>query len=300
MENEKDRGEVVLYQPNDTIRLEVKLDQETVWLTQQQIAMLMGTNVPAISKHIANIYDSQELDKTSTVSKMEIVRMEGNRLVKRTVDHYNLDMIISVGYRVNSINATAFRRWATTVLKQYLLRGYSINQQLVQLEDRIDRRLESQHNEIQQIKEIQAKQQTQIDFFVRTSLPPVEGVFFDGQMWDAYELISKLIKSAKQRIILIDNYIDDSVLTLLDKRSSGVSAEIHTMQISKQLSLDIAKHDAQYSPIPVKIIKKAHDRFLIIDDGIYHVGASIKDLGKKWTAIMKMESTDPSSLLSHI
>ena len=140
MENEKDRGEVVLYQPNDTIRLEVKLDQETVWLTQQQIAMLMGTNVPAISKHIANIYDSQELDKTSTVSKMEIVRMEGNRLVKRTVDHYNLDMIISVGYRVNSINATAFRRWATTVLKQYLLRGYSINQQLMQIEDRIDRR----------------------------------------------------------------------------------------------------------------------------------------------------------------
>ena len=226
MEKERNRGEVVLYQPNDTIRLEVKLEQETVWLTQQQIAMLMGTNVPAISKHIANIYSTKELNKTATVSKMEIVRVEGSRLVKRSVDHYNLDMIISVGYRVNSVNATAFRRWASTILKQYLLRGYSINQQLIQMEDRIDRRLESQHDEIQRIKEIQEKQQSQIDFFVRTSLPPVEGIFFDGQMWDAYELISKLIKSARQRIILIDNYVDDSVLTLLDKRTPGVTAEI--------------------------------------------------------------------------
>ena len=202
MKNEKNKGEVVLYQPNDTIRLEVRLEQETVWLTQQQIAMLMGTNVPAISKHVANIYSSQELDKVSTVSKMEIVRLEGDRLVKRTVDHYNLDMIISVGYRVNSANATAFRRWATSVLKQHLLQGYSINHQLVQIEDRIDRRLEAQHDEIQHIKEIQEKQQSQIDFFVRTSLPPVEGVFFDGQMWDAYELLSQLIKSAQKRIVL--------------------------------------------------------------------------------------------------
>ena len=300
MKEEKDRGEVVLYQPNDTIRLEVKLEQETVWLTQQQIAMLMGTNVPAISKHIANIYSTKELNKTATVSKMEIVRVEGSRLVKRSVDHYNLDMIISVGYRVNSVNATAFRRWATTILKQYLLRGYSINQQLIQMEDRIDRRLESQHDEIQRIKEIQEKQQSQIDFFVRTSLPPVEGIFFDGQMWDAYELISKLIKSARQRIILIDNYVDDSVLTLLDKRTPGVTAEIYTMQISRQFAMDIAKHDAQYTPIPVNILKKAHDRFLIIDDAIYHVGASIKDLGKKWTAIMRMETLDPASLLSHL
>ena len=129
MKKETNKGEVVLYQPNDTIRLEVRLEQETVWLTQQQIAMLMGTNVPAISKHVANIYSSQELDKASTVSKMEIVRLEGDRLVKRTVDHYNLDMIISVGYRVNSTNATAFRRWATSILKQHLLQGYSINQQ---------------------------------------------------------------------------------------------------------------------------------------------------------------------------
>ena len=198
MNNEKDRGEIVLYQPNDTIRLEVRLDQETVWLTQQQIAILMGTNVPAISKHIANIYSSKELDKLSTVSKMEIVRLEGNRFVKRSVDHFNLDMIISVGYRVNSVNATAFRRWATSVLKQHLLRGYSINQQLMQMEDRYDRRLEAQHDEIQQIKNIQEQQQSQIDFFVRMSLPPVEGVFFDGQVWDAYELLSQNMRRCFQ------------------------------------------------------------------------------------------------------
>ena len=297
MNEEKDRGEVVLYQPNDTIRLEVRLNKETVWLTQQQIAELFCVKQPAISKHLSNIFKEGELEKDSVHSILEYTASDG-KLYK--THFYNLDAILSVGYRVNSVNATAFRRWATTVLKQYLLPGYSINQHLMQMEDRIDRRLESQHDEIQRIKEIQEKQQSQIDFFVRTSLPPVEGVFFDGQMWDAYELISKLIKSARQRIILIDNYVDDSVLTLLDKRTPGVTAEIYTLQISKQFALDIAKHDTQYAPIPVNILKKAHDRFLIIDDDIYHVGASIKDLGKKWIAIMRMETLDPASLLSRL
>ena len=297
MEKEKVRGEVVLYQPNDTIRLEVRLEQETVWLTQQQIADLFGVKQPAVSKHLSNIFNEGELEKNSVHSILEYTASDGK--VYKT-QFYNLDAILSVGYRVNSVNATAFRRWATSVLKQHLLRGYSINQQLMQMEDRIDRRLEAQHDEIQHIKEIQQKQQSQIDFFVRTSLPPVEGVFFDGQVWDAYELLSQLIKSAQKRIVLIDNYIDDSVLTLLDKRTSGVPAEIYTMQISKQLSLDIAKHDSQYTPIPVKVLKKAHDRFLVIDDDVYHVGASIKDLGKKWTAIMRMYSIDASGILSGI
>ena len=219
MEKEKVRGEVVLYQPNDTIRLEVKLEQETVWLTQQQIADLFGTKRQAITKHLANIFKSGELEEFSVSSILEHTAADG----KSYLTHfYNLDAILSVGYRVNSVNATAFRRWATSVLKQHLLRGYSINQQLMQMEDRIDRRLEAQHDEIQHIKEIQQKQQSKIDFFVRTSLPPVEGVFFDGQVWDAYELLSQLIKSAQKRIVLIDNYIDDSVLTLLDKRTPGV------------------------------------------------------------------------------
>ena len=297
MKSKENGGEVVLYQPNDTIRLEVKIEQETVWLTQQQIAYLFGVKQPAVSKHLSNIFREGELEKSAVHSILEYTATDG-KVYK--IQFYNLDAILSVGYRVNSINATAFRRWATSVLKQHLLRGYSINQQLIQIEDRIDRRLESQHDEIQQIKEIQERQQTQIDFFVRTSLPPVEGVFYDGQMWDAYELLSRLIKSAQNRIVLIDNYIDDSVLTILDKRAQGVSAEIHTMQISKQLSLDIAKHDSQYPSIPIRILKNAHDRFLIIDEDIYHVGASIKDLGKKWTAIMKMESIDLSALLSRL
>ena len=297
MEIGKDRGEVVLYQPNDTIRLEVRLEQETVWLTQQQIADLFGVKQPAVSKHLSNIFKEGELQKDSVHSILEYTASDGK--VYKTA-FYNLDAILSVGYRVNSVNATAFRRWATSVLKQYLLRGYSVNRQLIQMEDRIDRRLEAQHDEILRIKEIQAKQQSRIDFFVRTSLPPVEGVFFDGQMWDAYELISMLIKSARRTIVLIDNYIDDSVLTLLDKRSSGVSAEIYTMQISRQMELDIIKHDSQYQPIPVRILKKSHDRFLIIDKDVYHIGASIKDIGKKWTAVMKMESLDSDSILDHI
>ena len=290
MKNENDKGEVVLYQPNDTIRLEVRLEQETVWLTQDQISILFGKDRSVITKHINKIFDQGELDQESNVHFLHIPNSD------KPVKFYNLDVILSVGYRVHSTQGILFRRWSSTVLKQHLLRGYSINQQLMQMEDRIDRRLEAQHDEIQHIKEIQQKQQSQIDFFVRTSLPPVEGVFFDGQVWDAYELLSQLIKSAQKRIVLIDNYIDDSVLTLLDKRTPGVSAMIYTMQISKQLSLDIAKHDSQYTPIPVKVLKKAHDRFLIIDDDVYHVGASIKGLGKKWTAIMKMESIDPASL----
>ena len=261
---------------------------------QQSKHIKHGKGRSVITKHINKIFDQGELDQESNVHFLHIPNSD------KPVKFYNLDVILSVGYRVHSTQGTLFRRWSSAVLKQHLLRGYSINQQLMQMEDRIDRRLEAQHDEIQHIKEIQQKQQSQIDFFVRTSLPPVEGVFFDGQVWDAYELLSQLIKSAQKRIVLIDNYIDDSVLTLLDKRTPGVSAMIYTMQISKQLSLDIAKHDSQYTPIPVKTLKKAHDRFLIIDDDVYHVGASIKDLGKKWTAIMKMESIDLSSLLSHL
>lgn len=294
MKNNTEMGEVVLYQPNDTIRLEVRLEQETVWLTQDQISILFGKDRSVITKHINKIFEQGELDIESNVHILHIPNSD------KPVKFYNLDVILSVGYRVHSTQGILFRRWSSTILKQYLLRGYAIKEQIVRMEDRIDRRLESQHDEILQIKQIQAKQQTQIDFFVRTSLPPVEGTFFDGQIWDAFELISMLIKSAKRRIILIDNYIDDSVLTLLDKRDSSVSAEIYTMNISKQLALDIDKHDLQYDPIPVNILKKSHDRFLIIDDNVYHIGASIKDLGKKWSAVMKMESSNIPYILSRL
>jgi len=275
-------NEIVLYQPNETTRIEVRLENETVWLTQQQMADLFGTGRQAITKHLQNIYDNAELDKKATCSILELVRQEGRRIVKRKIEFYNLDTIISVGFRVNTKRGIEFRQWANKVLKEYLLKGYSINQRFERLEQRVS------HTE------------EKIDFFVRTSLPPVEGVFFDGQIYDAYELVCKLVKSAQKRIILIDNYIDESVLTLLDKRSKGVKAEIYTQHPDAQLRLDIKRHNSQYPAIPVHTLAQSHDRFLLIDNDVYHVGASIKDLGKRWFAIMKMQETTANQILTHI
>lgn len=272
-------NEIVLYQPNDAIHLEVRMANESVWLTQQQIAMLFGVKQPAISKHLNNIFKSGELDEDSVHSILEYTAADG-KLYK--TKFYNLDAILSVGYRVNSYNATMFRKWANKVLKEYLLKGHVINQRFERLEQRVSRTEEK------------------IDFFVRTSLPPVEGIFFDGQMYDAYELISRLIKSATKRIILIDNYIDESVLTLLDKREVGVTAEIYTQQPSAQLQLDIQRHDSQYAPIPIHVLTRSHDRFLLLDNDVYHVGASIKDLGKRWFAIMKMQETKTDEIIEHL
>ena len=287
-----DNNEIVLYQPDALTKIDVCVADETVWLTQQQLAMLFGTEVPAISKHIRNIYKSEELNKSATLSKMEIVQTEGNRTVHRKIDIYNLDMILSVGYRVNSRNASRFRQWANQVLKDYLLRGYAVNQRLFQLEQKMDHRFASIDRQLAAHKE-------QIDFFIRTSLPPVEGVFYEGQIFDAYTFAADLIKSAKKRIVLIDNYIDETVLTLLDKRIENVSATIYTHAISKELQLDITKHNAQYPPIEVYKTNLVHDRFLIVDDTTYHIGASIKDLGKKLFAFSRME-IKPEDILSRV
>ena len=274
-------GEVAIYNPDDTIRLEVRLEQETVWLDRTQMSILFGRDKKTIAKHI-NTALEEELKDVPTVANFEIVQLEGNRWVKRAKEFFNLDMILSVGYRVHSSRGVAFRRWANAVLKEYLIRGYAINPRLEQLEQRV------------------AKTEEKIDFFVKTALPPAEGIFFDGQIFDAYEFVCSLIKSAKARIILIDNYMDESVLTMLDKRPAGVSASIFTQKISRQLSLDIAKHDAQYPPIPVHVFSKSHDRFLIIDNRVYHVGASLKDLGKKWFAILEMKDQNPDELISRL
>ena len=274
-------NEIVLYQPNDAIHLEVRLEEETVWLNRNQMSILFGRDVKTIGKHINNAL-REELQGLATVAKFAIVQNEGGRQVTRMIDFYNLDMILSVGYRVKSSQGVLFRQWANKVLKEYLLKGYSINQRFERLEQRVSRTEEK------------------IDFFVRTSLPPVEGVFFDGQIYDAYELASRLVKSARKRIILIDNYIDETVLTLLDKRADGVTAEIYTQQISQQLQLDIQRHDSQYAPIPVHILTRSHDRFLLLDDDVYHIGASLKDLGKRWFAIMKMQETKAEEIIRHL
>ena len=287
LSTQKNKGEIVLYQPDENIRLEVRLDKETVWLTQQQIADLFGVKQPAVSKHIANIYKSGELDKNSSYSILEYMGNDGKQLY--TAKAYNLDMILSVGYRVNSVYATRFRQWANAVLKKYLLEGYAINQQLLALQRQLDARFEKQSERILMVENELQKHHEQIDFFVRTALPPVQGVFFDGQIFDAYAFASDLIRSARKSIVLIDNYVDSSVLIMLSKRATDVSARIITRKVSEALQLDIEKFRHQYAPIEVMESSRFHDRFLIIDETVYHIGASLKDLGKKLFAFSKMD-----------
>ena len=271
------KDEIVLYQPNEQFQLEVQLKDETVWLTQPQIATLFGVQRPAVTKHLRNIFQEGELDPNSVSSILEHTAADGKVY---STQFYNLDAILSVGYRVNSKNATLFRRWANQVLKDYLLRGYAVNQRLLNIENQL----------VSQQKQL-AQHQEQIDFFVRTSLPPVEGIFYDGQIFDAYTFVNDRIREAKKRIVLIDNYVDDSVLKMLDKRAKGVSAKVYTKYFTPQLSLDFDKHNAQYAPIEVEQFDRSHDRFLCIDETVYHFGASLKDLGKKWFAFNRMEQT---------
>jgi hypothetical protein len=258
------------------------MDKDTVWLNQQQMAELFGTGRQAITKHLQNIYDTNELRKDSTCSILELVRQEGKRTVKRKIEFYNLDVIISVGFRVNTRRGIEFRQWANNVLKDYLLKGYSVNNRIEKLEQRV------------------AKTEEKIDFFVHSSLPPVEGIFYDGQIFDAYHFVSDLIRKATRSIILIDNYVDDTVLTLLDKRQAGVAATIYTQKIGQQLQLDINRHNAQYAPIKVELFNKAHDRFLLIDNEVYHIGASLKDLGKKWFAFTLLKDIRADELTRKI
>ena len=280
MEN---RGEIILYQPDEAVRLEVRLEDETVWLTQAQMAELFNSTKQNISFHINNTFKEGELSSVATVKDYLTVQIEGNRTVKRKVSFYNLDVIISVGYRVKSIRGTQFRQWANKVLKEYLLKGYSVNQRISNMEDRMNSKF-LEHE--QRLNRIDIK----IGFFVRTSLPPIEGIFYDGQIFDAYKFATDLIRSAGKSLLLIDNYIDESVLLMLSKRRSGVCATVYTQKITAQLQLDIEKHNRQYPPVEMRIYNKCHDRFLIIDNTeVYHIGASLKDLGKKMFAFSRMD-----------
>ena len=284
------KSEIVLYQPEGSVSLEVRLENETVWLTQQQISELFGTGRQAITKHLKNIFASNELDENSVCSILELTAADGKNYKTKV---YNLDAILSVGYRVNSKNATLFRRWANSVLKDYMLKGYSLNHRFERLEDKIDTRFQRYDSEIQRLS-------NQVDFFVRHSLPPIEGIFFAGQIFNAYKFVCDLVKSARKSIVLFDNYIDESVLTLFGKREKSVSVVIYTDKITPQLELDIKRFNAQYSPVKVKLYTKAHDRFLIIDGEIYHIGASLKDLGKKLFAFSKISAIPPEIIYKQI
>ena len=277
----KNNGEIILYQPDKEVKLEVRIEDETVWLNRQQLSELFNRDVKTIGKHVNNAL-KEELAGMATVANFATVQKEGDRTVTRQVEYYNLDMVLSVGYRVKSNRGIEFRRWANRVLKEYLLKGYSMNQRLIQLERQVDARF-MEHD--QRLNNIDKK----IDFFVRTSLPPVEGIFYDGQIFDAYKFATDLIRSAKKSILLIDNYVDESVLLMLSKRNTGVDADIYTQAVSHQLQLDLQKHNSQYPPISIHTYKKCHDRFLIIDGAdVWHIGASLKDLGKKMFAFSKL------------
>ena len=271
-------SEIVMYQPDETIRLEVRVEAETVWLNRLQLAELFGRDVKTIGKHVNNAL-REELKGFPVIAKFATTASDGKTY---QVDYYNLDMILSVGYRVKSSKGIMFRAWANRVLKRYLLNGYSINERMERIEQRV------------------TATEEKIDFFVRTNLPPVEGIFYDGQIFDAYRFVSELIRKAKHRIILIDNYVDETVLTQLDKRADGVTATIYTQHVSQQLQLDIDRHNAQYPPIIMEHFNRAHDRFLLIDDEVYHIGASLKDLGRKWFAFTLMHDLTAAELVSRI
>ena len=285
-------NQIVVYQPNETVRLDVRLENETVWLTQLKIAELFGIQKAAISKHVKNIFASGELVRDATVSKLETVQTEGGRTVVRTQEFFNLDVIIAVGYRVNSRRATQFRIWATKVLKEYLLRGYSVNARLNQLEDTMHRNLARHDDRIATLEQ-------KVDFFVQTQIPPVQGVFYDGQLWDARALVLKLVAGAKRSMILIDNWATPETLDLFAKKRKGVKVTIFTSEHydkkhvphRKISDADIKTFNTQYPKLAVRYNETFHDRFLIIDDKeLYLIGASLKDLGHKCFAFTKLDA----------
>jgi len=277
------KGEIIIYQPTgeENIQLEVRVEDESVWLNRHQLALLFDRDVKTIGKHISNAL-SEELNSIPVVAKFATTAADGK---KYKVEYYNLDMIISIGYRVKSKRGIQFRIWANKVLKDYLLKGYAVNQRIVKIEEDVHS-LKTKVNDV--------------DFQIKTNLPPHEGIFYDGQIFDAWQFVSNLVKSAKKSIVLIDNYIDENVLMLFAKRNPDVKANIFTSKINQQLKTDIEKFNAQYNEIEVKQFAKSHDRFLIIDEqSVYHIGASLKDLGKKWFAFSKI-SIDPNEMVNKL
>ena len=280
------RNEIVVYQPDETIRLDVRLENETVWLTQMQLCELFEVVKSNVSYHLKNIFDTEELDYAATVQKIRTVRQEGVRRVVRDMEYFNLDVIISLGYRINSKRGIQFRQWATKVLKEFMLRGYAFNQRLNQLEDKVDRRMAKTEADVVELKD-------KVDFFVQTSMPPVRGVFYNDQVFDASVFAARHILSAKKSIFLIDSWVDVVTLELLAKKAKGVTVEIVTSRRGNKISAsDIAKFNAQHGGLTVLTSKNFHDRFLIIDDTtLFLVGASLKDLGSKCFAFAKLDAS---------
>jgi len=280
----EEKGEIVLYQPDDDVRLEVRLQDDTVWLTQQQMAELFSTTRNNITLHIGNIFKEGELDANSVRKESLLTALDGKKYRTKL---YNLDVIISVGYRVKSKVGTRFRQWANAVLKDYLLRGYAVHQQVMALQQ-INLRIDAQNDRIAQIEGTLDQQQQQLDFVVRANEKPEELLIPTGCVWDAYMFVCDLIRSAEKRIILVDNFVDERVLTMLDKRNAGVVATVYT-RYTEQVKLDFEKHNKQYEPINyVQLPHSVHDRYLIVDDDVWLLGTSVKDMGRGLCTIIKM------------
>lgn len=284
--NKEEKGEVILYQADNSVKLEVKLENETVWLTQAQMAELFKTTKQNVSLHINNAFKEGELTPKATVKESLTVQTEGTRYIKRKVAYYSLDVIISVGYRVKSNRGTLFRQWANKVLKDYLLRGYAVNQRLMLFEERMDARLSKHDSQIADLTD-------KVDFFVKTTQPPKQGVFFQGQIFDAYAFFENLIQKAENHIVLIDAYIDLSVLERFAQKKPEVTIDLYTGPHAKVSDLDIKQFNRQYAGLSLHKADKMHDRFLVIDDKeLYHIGASLKDLGTKCFAFQKMDDAE--------
>lgn len=269
------KNEIVIYQSEVLqSKIDVRVEKDSVWLNRQQIATLFNRDIKTIGKHINNAL-REELEGLATVAKFATVQKEGNRLVQRQVEHYNLDVIISIGYRVKSKQGIQFRVWANEILKNYLLKGYALNNRMNRIEDNFSELSEKVNR---------------IDLQINAALPPNQGIFYNGEIFDAYTLIANIIRSAKQSIILIDNYVDDTVLKQLSKRNKNVEATIYSNNLNKIIKQDITKHNQQYQQINLKKLTTSHDRFLIVDkETVYHFGASLKDAGKRWFAFSKLK-----------
>ena len=287
-------NQIVVYQPNETVRLDVRLENETVWLTQAQLCELFGVVKSNISYHLKNIYGTNELDYGATVQKIRTVRLEAGRNVARDIEYFNLDVIISLGYRINSKLGIQFRQWATRVLKEFLLRGYSVNSRLNQLEDRMDRRLAKHDDDIAELKD-------KVDFFVQIKEPPLHGIFYQGRYWDAKSLLIKFIRRAKKELIVIDAYVGVATLDMLAKRGRGVKIELVTHSNGELEESDFEAFGKQCGKFSKTICGICHDRFIIVDGKeVFWTGASLKDAGRLTFAAAKMGAEIIPGLLDSI
>ena len=295
-------GEVVMYQAEGSIQLPVRIENDTVWLTIDQMVLLFGKSRSTINEHILNAISEGEVDKNTTIRKIGKTDFS-----TKPTNFYNLDVIISVGYRVKSIQGTLFRRWANQVLKDYLLRGFSVNQRFMLAEERIDqqlvghdKRFQEQESHLNLIESRVGTLEKQVDFFVKANLPPKEGVLQAKAFWSGYEFAVQLVRSAKQEIVIIDPFADDTALSLMPKRNPGVNAIIYSARINQTMKVECERLNRQCPPVELQTMREVHDRFIVVDEAVYHIGASIKDLGSKLTAFSVLNFVSKQQLLEII